>query len=177
MSDDFVEFRKIPRMSRECVITEKIDGTNCCVLVGEDGSLRAGSRTRWIDTDTDHFGFALWVKQHADELRGLGPGTHFGEWWGVGIQRGYGLHERRWSLFNVGRWSESRPACCHVVPVLWRGNFCDLNTQLLLENLMTCGSAAAPGFMRPEGIVIYHKAANVLFKRTIEKDEQPKGKR
>jgi hypothetical protein len=30
--------------------------------------------------------------------------------------------------------------------------------------------------MRPEGIVVYHKAGGYLFKVTIEKDEQPKGK-
>ena len=34
---------------------------------------------------------------------------------------------------------------------------------------------AAPGFMKPEGVVIYHKAANLLMKKTLEKDEQPKG--
>ena len=30
--------------------------------------------------------------------------------------------------------------------------------------------------MKPEGVVIYHKAANMMFKKTIEKDEEPKGK-
>ena len=55
----------------------------------------------------------------------LGVGQHFGEWWGFGIQRGYGLHERRFSLFNTGRWSDPavRPACCGVVPVLADGDF------------------------------------------------------
>jgi hypothetical protein len=28
--------------------------------------------------------------------------------------------------------------------------------------------------MKPEGIVIFHTAGNVGFKRTIEKDDQPK---
>jgi hypothetical protein len=36
------------------------------------------------------------------------------------------------------------------------------------------GSVAAPGFMKPEGIVIFHTAANLYFKKTLEKDEMPK---
>jgi hypothetical protein len=39
------------------------------------------------------------------------------------------------------------------------------------------GSKAAPGFMKPEGIVVFHVAGNVGFKKTIEKDEEPKGAR
>jgi hypothetical protein len=30
--------------------------------------------------------------------------------------------------------------------------------------------------MNPEGIVIYHTAANICFKKTIENDETPKSK-
>ena len=44
-----------------------------------------------------------------------------------------------------------------------------------LEALRVRGSEAAPGFMNPEGVVIYHIAGNIGFKKTIEKDEQPKG--
>jgi hypothetical protein len=36
------------------------------------------------------------------------------------------------------------------------------------------GSQAARGFMRPEGVVIFHVASGQLFKKTIEGDEQPK---
>ena len=72
----------------------------------------------------DNYGFAAWATAHKDELiAGLGAGRHFGEWWGQGIQRKYGLAEKRWSLFNVSKWTEARPACCHVVPTLWRGDF------------------------------------------------------
>jgi hypothetical protein len=39
------------------------------------------------------------------------------------------------------------------------------------------GSKAAPGFMKPEGIVAFHVAGNIAFKKTIEKDEEPKGAR
>ena len=34
---EYRPFTKIARLSREMVITEKIDGTNACVYIGEDG--------------------------------------------------------------------------------------------------------------------------------------------
>ena len=171
---DFVAFPKMPRLRREVLITEKIDGTNAQVFIGEDGEVRAGSRSRWITPQDDNFGFAAWVRDHADELRQLGPGRHFGEWWGAGIQRRYGLAEKRFSLFNVSRWGDERPTCCHVVPVLWRGLFSTDAVEITLDSLRDFGSEAAPGFMKPEGIVVFHIAGNVGFKRTLEKDDEPK---
>jgi hypothetical protein len=175
MSDlEFKPFEKIARLNREVVVTEKLDGTNALVFVGEDGSVRAGSRTRWITPSDDNYGFAGWVAQHADELRALGPGYHYGEWWGQGIQRRYGLDTKRFSLFNVHRWGESRPLCCNVVPVLARGNDIRDATETALSWLRAQGSFAAPGFMNPEGVVIYHTASKQLFKVTLEKDEESK---
>lgn len=198
----FKEFPKMARFSRECILTEKIDGTNASIFIqdlaleedindpsiiiigaGFNGStsftLRAGSRTRWITPKQDNMGFANWVSQNSNELFKLGEGHHFGEWWGSGIQRGYGLQkgEKRFSLFNVVRWNtEERPACCSVVPTLSICNFdkININIENALKNLKEQGSAAAPGFMKPEGIVIFHTAGNVGFKKTIEKDETPK---
>lgn len=178
MDQEFVPFPKIARLNRDVIVTEKIDGTNAVVLVGEDGSVRAGSRSRWISPDDDNFGFAKWVAEHAEELRGLGPGRHYGEWWGAGIQRRYGLSEKRFSLFNTTRWRDPavRPACCHVVPVLWTAPQ-DISSaaNAALSLLRTHGSFAAPGFMRPEGVVAYHTASGQMFKVTLEKDEAPKG--
>jgi hypothetical protein len=172
---DFIPFPKIPRLKRGCVITEKLDGTNAQVVVGEDGSVRAGSRSRWITPESDNFGFARWVAEHADELRELGPGQHFGEWWGLGIQRGYGLHERRFSLFNSGRWSTERPACCHVVPVLYAGDFASTTVDAILGALVETGSRAAPGFMKPEGVIVFMTASHHLYKVLAENDNEPKG--
>ncbi len=175
---EFLQFTKIPRLTRECVITEKIDGTNACIYIGDDGEFLAGSRTRWVTPQDDNFGFARWAYEHKDELMRLGIGRHYGEWWGSGIQRGYGLKEKRWSLFNTSIWSDdaARPACCHVVPVLYRGPFTTEDVAVVLESLKQNGSVASPGFMKPEGVVIYHVAASSYFKKTIEKDEEWKGK-
>ena len=194
---EFQKFGKIARLSREIVITEKIDGTNAQVYVGEDGEVRAGSRKRWITPEDDNFGFAAWVRDHEDELRTLGPGRHFGEWWGKGIQRNYGLDGRRFSMFNVLRWSlhgegpreeptrdplitrttKVLPPCVGLVPVLSRGVFSEVEIMAALNRLRLFGSEAVPGFMKPEGVVVYHTASGALFKKTIEKDDEPKGMR
>ena len=177
---EFTAFPKIARLNREVVVTEKIDGTNAQVIVSDDGTeLHAASRTKLITPETDNAGFARWVQENKEDLLTLGPGSHFGEWWGSGIQRKYGLvnGEKRFSLFNTHRWGpdETRPRCCHVVPVLWSGMFQDFHPDDMIAALVRDGSAAAPGFMNPEGIVIFHTAGNHLFKKTVLKDESPKG--
>lgn len=173
MIPDFQGFPKIHRWSRDVIVTEKIDGTNAQVYITESGELCVGSRKRWITPENDNHGFAQWAHEHRDELLTLGPGRHFGEWWGSGIQRGYGLKngERRFSLFNVTRWADDRPACCHIVPVLWRGTMDSLNIGEIMDALKGTGSLAAPGFPNPEGIVIYHTQGNTLFKKTFDSDE------
>lgn len=180
---DFTEFPSIARLAKEMVITEKIDGTNAQVHITEDGRVFAGSRSRWITPLADNFGFAGWVQAHRAELLALGPGSHFGEWWGSGIQRGYGLTkgEKRFSLFNVGRWAEHitdlmndkmevAPVCCNVVPILYRGPFDTAVIEATLTHLGATGSVVAPGFPKPEGIVVWHEAARVLFKKTLDGD-------
>ena len=177
MDSNFVGFGKIPRMTREVVVTEKLDGTNAQVYIGEDGeTMLVGSRKRWITPEDDNYGFARWCEENKEELLKLGPGRHFGEWWRQSIQRKYGLKEKRFSLFNSCRWLlEEPPSCSHVVPILWRGPFRTNVIDEVLSTLKVLGSKAAPGFMNPEGIIIYHTAGNFYMKKTIEKDEVPKG--
>lgn len=207
----YPSFPKIPRFNREVIVTEKIDGTNSQILIEEltgqtipDGAsvvdvtvsednptayaIRAGSRNRWLTPEADNFGFARWVQENADELVKLGPGSHFGEWYGSGIQRGYGLPkgEKRFMLFNTARWSdpESRPAITEVATVLFQGNMADLvgyeggeshHLDYLLHKLRTEGSQHIKGFLNPEGVVLFHVAAHQLFKILLEGDEVPKG--
>lgn len=176
MTPEFIEFPKMARLSREVIITEKLDGTNAQVFITDDGDLFAGSRSRWITPEADNFGFAAWAYGNKADLLRLGPGSHFGEWWGAGIQRRYGLDHKRFSLFNVSRWAGGDgPDCCHVVPELYRGDFTTDAAYGCLVRLQKFGSYAAPGFMKPEGIVIYHTAARIGFKKTIDRDEVPKG--
>ena len=213
MSDiEFQSFGKIPRLFRDVVITEKIDGTNAAIGInlysldlhpdfempdhddrvkyvdrgGRDVNgmvnyavVYAQSRKRIITPQSDNFGFARWVWENAESLvNDLGPGLHFGEWWGSGIQRGYGLEngDKRFSLFNVKRWHDEPFHTRGVasVPILFEGPFDTEVVRDVLEDLRDMGSSASPGFMNPEGIVIYHKQGNLLFKATILNDEAPK---
>lgn len=187
----FQEFKKIPRLSRDIIITEKLDGTNGVIYIGETGEFLVGSRSRWITPADDNHGFARWAYEYKDELLQLGVGWHYGEWWGSGINRGYGLikGEKRFSLFNSGRWvkktpeeipplgekQEYCPDCCHVVPILYQGIFHTSMIFNALGYLEEKGSIAAPNFMDPEGIVIYHVAARQYFKKTIKNDQVHKG--
>ena len=179
MSDpEFVEWPKIPRLNREIIVTEKIDGTNAAVIVLEDGSVHAQSRTRLITPGNDNFGFAAWVEASAEELSAdLGPGHHFGEWYGKGIQRGYGLEERRFMLFNTKRWeNELLPDRVDVATVLHRGPFFDSDAIWdVVDCLYQNGSQHVPGFDKAEGVVVFHTAANACFKVLCEGDEIPKG--
>jgi hypothetical protein len=198
---EFKGFSKIPRLSRDIIISEKIDGTNGLIYIDEANNIFAESKNRFLwgsiqdEIHNDNHGFAGWVKANKEELLKLGKGYHYGEWWGKGIQRGYGLEEKRFSLFNVSRWcmyneepkvinidpktkvekyQERAPACCYIVPILYEGMF---NTDIIesqLNHLKEVGSYASHGFMKPEGIIIYHKAGGYYFKKTIENDEKGK---
>ncbi|WP_276122637.1 RNA ligase family protein [Pararhizobium qamdonense] len=171
----FESFQKINRAKTGfgCVITEKLDGSNGQIVIEDNKIVGVGSRQRWIKPgrETDNYGYAAWVERNEEELvTKLGDGTHFGEWYGNGIQRNYGLAEKRFALFNSGRWSDAnvRPACCECVPVLYAGEFTREAVNQVMRDLATEGSRQVPGFMKPEGIIIYLAGPRVLLKETFE---------
>lgn len=174
-SPEFREFPKITRLSREFVITEKIDGTNAQIFISENHQIFAGSRNRWLTLDNDNYGFCHWVTDNKKALLCLGEGRHFGEWWGCGIQRGYNLSYKVFSLFDVMRWAPpgkflpaGLPDNVGVVPVLHWGDIFDTGRiDSVLANLRSSGSVAAPGYANPEGIVVTHLASRVSFKKTF----------
>lgn len=207
---EFIGFPKIGRLSRNCTITEKIDGTNAQIFIapvpkpsegdadwpsphqpnrlaywyGQDASMWGmwvGSRTRWITPNDDNYGFSRWIMEHLEELKSLGPGQHFGEWWGAGIQRRYGLtgNDKRFSLFNTHRWTHTAPpACCNIVPVLYEGVFTEDAVEQALSNLRDMGSHTTVNAFKPaEGIIIYHHGVKQYFKKTLDNDDEPKGVR
>lgn len=206
----FEAWPKIPRWNRSVVITEKIDGTNGAIIIepqddftaaedpfrlafvdheGGRYQVHAQSRTRLVRPGADNFGFATWVQERAEGLvKLLGPGRHFGEFYGKGIARNYGLDHRRFALFNTKRWSEdARGYDGHdyqlvpglevdVVPVLTTLDHPDEAAILRHLNILRFGSSRlVPGFDKPEGIVLYHTAAGQTFKILLEGDDLPKG--
>lgn len=179
---EFQPFPKLARMSRPCVITEKLDGTNAQIIVTDDLQLLAASRSRLITPDDDNHGFATWAYAYRNELvSALGPGRHFGEWWGGSVNKRYrGIVEgKQFSLFNTTRWKGVAlpPHLLSLVPVLFEGPFTTGAVEDCLELLRTQGSQAAPGCMNPEGVVVFHVAANVMFKKTLDGDGHKGGER
>ena len=166
---EFVRWPKIPRLENEVFhISEKIDGTNACIVITDDGDIGAQSRTRLITPEDDNYGFARWVNNNAEQLMDdLGPGHHFGEWWGQGIQRGYDLTEKRFSLFNPTKQS----VLCWNIPILEQSDRQDLHNVIkeACLDLLTIGSRAAPGYMKPEGLVIYGEQSKAYWKVILDK--------
>jgi hypothetical protein len=209
--DIFPKWPKTPRLLKDVTITEKIDGSNGLVsvqridegapegallaggagsvLVDHDGgvhAVRAGSRNRWLTLANDNYGFCRWVTDNAAGLVQLGTGLHYGEWFGSGIQRGYGLTngDKRFALFNVARFRDDKPGEWEdrypfpdarwtprvdgltVVPVLGRipGGLITPAASQALDFLEGFGSLAVEGFDRPEGIMLYHEGASQYFK-------------
>lgn len=167
-----VEFKAWPKITRienkrKPIFTEKIDGTNACIVIGENGEFACQSRTRFITPEDDNFGFARWAYEHKEELTKLGPGHHFGEWWGSGIQRTYGLPNKKFSLFNTRRWgahNPNTPVCVDVVPTLPVSS-----VEEVVQFFKQHGSIAAPGWERPEGAVMYEPDTDTNFKIIIDK--------
>lgn len=154
----FNKWPKIPRFETlDYIITEKIDGTNACVVIDEDGNVGAQSRTQLITPEKDNHGFAAWVQENKYELLDLGPGHHFGEWWGKGINRGYDHTQKEFTLFDW--WRPDIPSCCSKVPEL--SGTVEEAISYLHEN----GSAIKPGYMNPEGIILINKHyRNAMYK-------------
>lgn len=184
MTIEFEAFPKLARLNGPIIVTEKIDGTNACIII-ENDVIAAQSRTKIITPEKDNFGFARWVHTNKDALISLlGEGRHYGEWWGNGIQRGYGLKNKAFSLFNVSRWADVtfdndfRALHINVVPVLLNNATLPVALNALddiMANLKGFGSVAAPGYMNPEGVVIYDTRSGTGFKKTYDYDDTGKG--
>lgn len=181
---EFQPMHKTHRLFRDITITEKIDGTNAAINIrpgSEEGTFEftAQSKNRVIVPGMDNYGFASWVHDNAHALLcELGMGLHRGEWWGEGIQRRYGLTERRFSLFNTHAHRDVHAVVDGVrvepAPVLFQGTFSEAAIRDALNLLKVCGSVAAPGFMDPEGVCVYHSQTKTTFKVTLDNNDAGK---
>ena len=200
---EFKGWPKTPRLNRDMIITEKIDGTNAAVIVkalSDDLNLTevlaegdangkivdvngvtyvvgAQSRKRVVTPLSDNFGFASWVWLNAEALAGaLGEGYHYGQWWGSGVQRGYGIQRGKkfFSLFNVHRYANidfvglGLPDVA-LVPVLYQGPFSTETINNVLIGLKRSGSYLAD--WPSEGLVVFHSASGQIYKVLTENDE------
>lgn len=163
---EFEAFPKIQRYEKGmAVITEKIDGTNACIVFDVDGNLTCQSRNRIIVPGDDNAGFAQWA--HANEAAlfdFFGPGRYFGEWFGCGIQRGYGMRERVFAPFNTGRFTMDDYDCggwpdgVSYTPVMNVVQLTELNAAVnqSMEMLAANGSFTRQGWgWTPEGCMVW----------------------
>lgn len=60
------------------------------------------------------------------------------------------------------------------MPVLYAGDFSTDIVDDVVDALVEQGSAAAPGFDKPEGIIVYMTAARHTYKVLAENDNVPK---
>lgn len=169
MEQTFKGFPSIPRLSKDMIITEKIDWTNACVVIEENWNIFAQSRSRIITIENDNFWFAKRVQENKDELSKLWTGYHFWEWRWKWIQRRYNEKEKKFSLFYFN-WEEL-PNCVSIVPTLYKWPFDTVKINEIMQDLKTNWSYASEWFMNPEWIVVYHTASKNIFKKTFEADE------
>lgn len=169
MSNNIVEFKAWPKISRDnpfnVTITEKIDGTNACIIIQDGNIVGVQSRKRFITVEDDNYGFASWVEENAFELLRLGGGYHYGEWAGPGIQKNpHNLGKKSFFLFNTCRWSdpEIRPDCCYIVPTLWQGILEKDTIQKVMDDLKDGYDG------KPEGVVVYYHAFGKYTKHTYK---------
>lgn len=166
MTTEFKAWPKTPRPKHNKItITEKMDGTNACVVI-EDGQVVAvQSRNRFIKVGDDNFGFASWVHSNADALARLGNGHHFGEWVGPGIQRNpHKLEQKEFFLFNTARSYQYLPDVVKQVPVLYHGVASDAAIYLAYTKLW---ARAANDKYSPEGIIVLYHVTDTRVKYTF----------
>ncbi len=170
---EFKAWGKMTRINPLLVtITEKMDGTNACIIIENGEVVGAQSRTKLITEENDNYGFAKWVGRNKEALAGLGDGHHFGEWAGLGIQSNpHNLECKKFFLFNTYRWGQdNQPSVCEVVKVLYEGN---LTEELIPKLLVELEQYSKQTGYKAEGIVCYNHAHQSYTKHTIK---SPNGK-
>lgn len=184
MSVEFKPWPKIYRENSNIIISEKIDGSTGCIIINDwydtvsnkDRLEVVGvqSRKRLITPLDDNYGFAAWVYDNQNELLKLGPGYHYGEWAGPGINKNrHKLNEKRFFMFNTLRWGDhnpNTPDVCDVVPVLYEGEGEPGIIQDVMNDLLLVRSQQG---INPEGVVVFNKSTQLMTKYTYE---APKGK-
>lgn len=179
----FQPWPKIPRGQHESVtITEKIDGTNACIVIRDGEIVGIQSRKKFIqpavlsgEKQSDNYGFAAWVLANEEELLGLGEGYHYGEWAGSSIQGNpHNIEGRKFFLFNTFRWGKRNtpPACCDVVPVLYEGPLEDMVIDSMMAQLWDQETSDGN---KPEGVIVYFHKTKRSEKHTF-RDQHGKWK-
>lgn len=188
---EFKGWGSTTRENKNKTITEKIDGTNACIVI-YNGKVSAQSRKRMITPDDDNFGFAKWVYENAGVLTDtLGYGYHYGEWYGEGIQKNpLGIEGKRFALFHATKYTEgngyelNKVDGLETVPLLHHGQCSVFTIPEIMQNLEAYGSKVEgakvigqmetfPGIQicaPAEGIIIWNNETKTRTKMLLEND-------
>lgn len=195
----YPSFSSIERLENiYCVISEKIDGTNGLIQIDykydwngqryDDHLVQFGSRNRYITTTDDNAGFANYFTPHiasictlAESLINYGDNDNpkqdwpiyiYGEWFGKGIQRGYGLDEKYFmpfSSFYAEHMIKAGIPNIMMPNIMYTGKF-SLEVVDNCMNRLTSGGfhTLITNYDYPEGVVIYFPKYNFRLKQTFE---------
>ena len=173
-----IEFKAWPKIARgkgqHVTISEKLDGTNACVIIIDGELTGVQSRKRLLTLDNDNYGFCKWAYENKEKLEELGDGYHYGEWYGEGIQKNHHKKDGKYfALFNTFRWTETPLPIelnLEIVPILYVGPVDDIN----IENAMLSLELQAKELdYTPEGVVAYYHNTKTYEKYTFK---SPNGK-
>lgn len=201
---EFKAFPKIPRVDKlNITITRKYDGTNAQILIGYEScgcwamnevdcegpicvndntdldlGIKAGSRNRWLEPENDNYGFCKWVYDNSQELIAfLGPGRHYGEWCGPGINSGEGFTEKTLVLFDQYRYDRTKlPKNVIIAASI---SLINLNNLIqgrldILKTILESTDQLKGNQAGIEGVVI--NVAGSLFKHVYREEDIPKPK-
>ena len=174
---EFEAWPKIPRaILGDCVMTNKMDGTNACVIIEGGVIVGVQSRKRMLNVgkdpetkqERDNYGFASHVVHNKETFLALGEGRHYGEWAGEGIQKNpHDLTGKQFFLFNTLRWGVHNPPPkgIQVVEVLHHGEYTRQTVDDVMNDLLD--RSVTEGW-KAEGIVVYFPKIKAMEKHTFE---------
>ena len=200
---NYNSFPSIERLENiYCIISEKIDGTNGLIEINET-NVRFGSRNRYISFSDDNAGFANFFRHYEAKLEDVAkdvitkelelngetltscnesyPLRIYGEWFGCGIQRGYGLKDKffmPFSSFYGEKLIEYQVPNVITPNIMYTGKFSMEVVGTCMQQLKLNGSGVVKDYKQPEGIVIFFPKYNFRLKETFDgakwKDALPK---
>lgn len=193
---NYNSFPSIERLENiYCVISEKIDGTNGLIEINET-NVRFGSRNRYISFSDDNAGFANFFRHYEARFEDVAkdiitkepessdesyPLRIYGEWFGCGIQRGYGLKDKffmPFSFFYGEKLIEYQVPNVITPNIMYTGKFSMEVVNTCMQQLKLNGSGVVKDYKQPEGIVIFFPKYNFRLKETFNgakwKDGSPK---
>ena len=188
-----VNYNSFPSIERleniYCIISEKIDGTNGLIEINET-NVRFGSRNRYVFFNDDNAGFANFFRDYEARFKDAAkdiitdesyPLRIYGEWFGCGIQRNYGLKDKFFMPFHL---FYSKKLIEYQIPnivtpnIMYAGKFSIEVVDACMQQLKLDGSGVVKNYKQPEGIVIFFPKYNFRLKETFDgakwKDALPK---